>query len=210
MSTISGRKNGKKPVFSGLCGYWWGLGQNGQERPHPSPSKLGDTFPKGEGKINQPPAAAPKPPKEPVRRLCRGLRPQRGQFKQSSATRAAPNAAAFPTVWNPNGGLRGEAQNGRFPPAAFRRFRRAKAATYSLHPAATKERTTTSSPTRGNFIPSTNSGASASARCATSPSAWCTASAHDRSPPSGGRLPPGPPAPPATGRGSARCRTGCG
>ena len=172
----------------------------------------------------------PNPPSPEGKAKYRPLSPQRlhrdlqktpcGDFAEdcvrsadNSSNPLQPEPPRMQPPSRPHGtptGVRGESPLLRFPPAAFRRFRRAKAATYSLHPAATKERTTSSSPTRGNFIPSASSAASASARCVTSPSAWCTASARDHSPPSGGQPPPGPPAPPATAHGSARCRTGCG
>ena len=110
------------------------------------------TFPKGEGKITQPPAAAPKPPKDPVRRLCRGLRPQRGQFKQSSATRAAPNAAAFPTAWNPDGGPGGIAALA-IPPGGFAPLSTRESGHLLAAPCSNKRKDNLIIPHAGEFHP---------------------------------------------------------
>ena len=86
------------------------------------------TFPKGEGLVGrptvpQPPAAAPRPPKEPVRRLCEGLLPRLAEVQASLSNQSRPECSRSTDRMEPRRGP-GESPLLRFPRALFGTFSR--------------------------------------------------------------------------------------
>ena len=124
-----------------------------REKPHPSSDYVRIHLPQ-RGRLNTVPSApsgctetSKRPRAATLQRIASAAR----TIQAILCNQSRPECSRLPDRMEPRRGVRGK-NNLIFPPAAFRRFRRAKAAPCPLHPAATKKRRPppTTNPLTGN------------------------------------------------------------